>query len=68
MTKEVTRIELSGSSLSNKDRIFFSAGTSIRGISKHGKEFFKFDTNLTETIKGLCVEENSLWTSGVRIN
>jgi len=37
----------------------------IRGVTKKGKEFWKLDSNLTETIKGFGIEENRLWTAGV---
>lgn len=46
--KEITRVELSLSNTNERERIFYSAGISIRGASKKGKEFFKFDTNITE--------------------
>jgi Bardet-Biedl syndrome 7 protein len=63
--KEISRVELSGSSYNSRDKIFYSGGTMIRGISKKGKEFWRLDSNLTETIKAFGVEESRLWTAGV---
>lgn len=33
------------------DKIFISSGAEVRGYSKKGKQFLKFDTNLTEPIR-----------------
>lgn len=63
--KEISRIELGGSNYSARDKIYFSAGTFLRGYSRKGKEIFKLDTYLTETIKSFGIEENRLWTAGV---
>ena len=49
----------------NRDRISAAGGSYIRCFSNKGKEFFKFDTNSTEAIRGLGVEETYLWTAGV---
>lgn len=45
-------------------QIFLSSGEKVKGVSRKGKEFFTFDTNLTETIQGLFVENTYIWTSG----
>ena len=66
--KEITRIELSGSNYQLRDRICVAGGSFIRCFSTKGKEFFKFDTNSTEAIRGLGVEDTFLWTSGVTNN
>ena len=34
-------------------------------MTKKGKPFFAFDTNLTETIKAISVEGSRIWTAGV---
>ena len=34
-------------------------------MTRKGKEFFSYTTNLTETIKGLSVEGSKIWTAGV---
>lgn len=68
LNKEITRIELTGSNLLNRDKICVAEGSYIRCFSNKGKEFFKFDTNSTEPIKGLGVEDIYLWTSGVNKN
>ena len=38
-----------------KFSIFYSIGQNIRGVTKKGKEFFKFDTSHTEAITSLHV-------------
>ena len=58
--KEITRVIISGS----KHNIFFSAGQSIRGVNKKGKEFFKLDTSHTETIRSIHVANTFLWSAG----
>jgi Bardet-Biedl syndrome 7 protein len=63
--KEISRIELSGTSYNARDKIFYAGGTMMRGISKKGKEFWRLDSNLTETIRSFGVEESRLWTAGV---
>jgi len=50
----------------SRDRVCAAGGSYIRCFSSKGKEFFKFDTNSTEMIKGLAVEDTLLWTSGVK--
>ena len=60
--KEVTRITTSGTN--GKYNVFASAGQSISGINKKGKEFFRFDTNHTEVIKNLTVKGTQLWSCG----
>ena len=67
LPKDISRIELTGQSYNLRDRIFCSAGILLRGYSKQGKEFFKFDSNLTETIKSFNIEESRIWTAGVLI-
>lgn len=60
--KDITRVIHSGGG--GKYNIFASSGQTIRGINKKGKEFFRFDTNHTETIKNLSVIGTELWSSG----
>lgn len=63
--KEISRIELVGSNYLAREKIYYSAGTFIRGFTRKGKETYKVDTYLTETIKSFAVEENRMWTAGV---
>lgn len=58
---EVASLALGGP-VGKKDKIFVSAGQKITGLSKKGKEFFKFNTNLSETITTMVVEETKIWT------
>ena len=36
----------------------------VRGISKKGKEFFRFNTQVTETIKRVDIHDKDIWTAG----
>eukprot|EP00743_Colponemidia_sp_Colp-15_P004203 GILK01004535.1.p1 GENE.GILK01004535.1~~GILK01004535.1.p1 ORF type:complete len:722 (-),score=169.57 GILK01004535.1:175-2340(-) len=63
MGKEISRLELGGP-VGKKDKIFLAAGQTIRGMTKKGKEFFKCQTNLTETINSMFVEDKLIWTGG----
>jgi len=60
MGKEIHRLELGGSK-GELNKVFTSSGATIRGHTKKGKEFFKFNTNLTETIHSLYVEDDKIW-------
>ena len=44
-------------------QVFVALAQQIKGISKKGKEFFAFNSNLTETITSLFVEDLKIWTS-----
>lgn len=48
----------------SKDKIFLGCGQSIHGFTRKGKEFVKINTNLTETISHLFVDEQMIWTGG----
>lgn len=63
--KEVSCLELTGSNLLSKDKICAAAGSVIRCFTNKGKEYFKFDTNLSETIRKVKIENNFIWTTGV---
>lgn len=47
-----------------RDRIFFTSAQTIRGVNKKGKEFFRFNTDGTETLKGIHIEDTRIWTTG----
>ena len=44
------------------EQVFVAMAQQIKGVSKKGKEFFSFNSNLTETITSLFVEELKIWT------
>lgn len=46
------------------DRIFYSAGTSIRAVNRKNKEVFKGDTLSSESVSTFQVEGQSVWTTG----
>ncbi|GLC59925.1 hypothetical protein PLESTB_001554700 [Pleodorina starrii] len=60
---KVTSLAL-GRGKQQRDKIFVAAGNQIRGLSKKGKEFFKFNTQLTETIRRVDVFEKNIWSAG----
>ena len=37
-------------------------------MTKRGKEFFSYDANVNEILKGINVEEDKFWTAGVNIS
>jgi len=47
-----------------KEKVFFSSGQQIKGITKKGREFFKFTTELSEKIRHMYVEDAKMWTTG----
>lgn len=61
--KEVSSLALGGP-VGKKDKVFVAMAQQIKGVSKKGKEFFSFNSNLTETITSLFVEELKIWTCG----
>ena len=36
----------------------------VRGISRKGKEFFRFNTQLTEQIRRVDIFDKNIWTTG----
>ena len=44
----------------NKKNLFVATGSSIEGISAKGNVFFRFDTNFTESISSMDVNQNRL--------
>jgi Bardet-Biedl syndrome 7 protein len=49
--KRINRVELGGRSGETADRIFVAAETEVRGYSKKGKQFYSFDTNVSDPIR-----------------
>ena len=52
-SQKATRLELGGPVGQPRDRIFVSAGMNIKGLTRKGKQFLDFNTNLTEQIQTL---------------
>mmetsp|Transcript_18765 Transcript_18765/g.40356 ORF Transcript_18765/g.40356 Transcript_18765/m.40356 type:complete len:735 (+) Transcript_18765:308-2512(+) len=50
-----------GKGRGQKDRLFIGAGDHIKGYSRKGKEFFKFNTQLTEALRKVHVFEKNIW-------
>lgn len=51
--REISRLELGGAADAIKDKIFVASGPEVKAFSKKGKQFFNFDTNLTESIQSM---------------
>ncbi|XP_064405547.1 Bardet-Biedl syndrome 7 protein homolog [Halichondria panicea] len=60
----ITRLELGGSDAGSRDKVFVSSEAMIRGFSRKGKQFLSFDTTLTESVHGMCVEGSNLFVCG----
>lgn len=59
----VTALAL-GKGKGQKGKVFVVEGNVVRGMTKKGKEFFSFDTNITEKIEKIAVCETQVWASG----
>ncbi|KAG2493069.1 hypothetical protein HYH03_008732 [Edaphochlamys debaryana] len=60
---KVTSLVL-GKGKTQRDKIFLAAGSQIKGVNKKGKEFFRFNTQLTETIRRVDIFEKNIWSAG----
>lgn len=49
--QRITRLELGGRIGEVPDRIFVAAGNEVRGYSKKGKQFYAFDSNVSDPIR-----------------
>ena len=61
--KEVSRITLGGDK-DEPDNIFWASGSTVRAMTKKGKEYLRFNTNVTEIIRSLHVDEEEIHTGG----
>lgn len=61
-SQKITSLTL-GHGANQKDRMFAAMGPQIAGYSKVGKEFFKFNTQVTEQITAVHVHEKTIWSS-----
>ncbi|GLE01633.1 hypothetical protein PINS_up010467 [Pythium insidiosum] len=52
-----------GSSKGTEDKAFAASGQNVYGFNKKGKEFFRFQSNLAESINRVHTFENKLWTA-----
>ena len=64
LEKEVSRVELGGAEPDERDKIFMASSGTVRAYTKKGKEFLRFNTNLTEPIKSMWVGEEEIHTGG----
>ncbi len=63
-SKRISRIELAGKFGTDYDRIFAASVSQITGYSKKGKQFYNFDTGMTEPIKSMAIQGDHLCVSG----
>lgn len=63
-SKRITRVELAGKINEAYDRIFASSLSTVTGYSKKGKQFFSYETNMTEPIRSMCVTGDNLCITG----
>ena len=54
-----------GGAVGSKDKVFVSSQQTIVGLSKSGKEFVRFNTNLTEIIQNIFVEDAKIWAGHI---
>ncbi|XP_028967281.1 Bardet-Biedl syndrome 7 protein [Galendromus occidentalis] len=57
---KIKHVDLAGPVGSAQDKIFIAIGSEIQGFTKKGKQFLKFETNLTEEVKAIAVNGNDL--------
>ncbi|KAL6757581.1 bardet-biedl syndrome 7 protein [Haematococcus lacustris] len=60
--QKITSLTL-GKGRQQRDRIFVASGSMVKGLSRKGKEFFRFDTSITESIRKVSVHDKLIWTS-----
>lgn len=63
MERGVSRVELGGT-LDDRDKIFVAGGQTVKAWSRKGREFLKFNTNLSEEITSMHVLNDDIWTGG----
>lgn len=61
---KVNRVMLGGMEGPVREKIYFCEGNEVYGFNKKGKQFLKFDTNLTEPIKSMHVNKLDLYCCG----
>eukprot|EP00658_Telonema_sp_P-2_P027165 TRINITY_DN21036_c0_g1_i4.p1 TRINITY_DN21036_c0_g1~~TRINITY_DN21036_c0_g1_i4.p1 ORF type:complete len:263 (-),score=69.01 TRINITY_DN21036_c0_g1_i4:117-905(-) len=64
--KAVGRVVLGGK---ENDKIFVACGQTLKGITKKGKEFFRFNANLSEDVQAMVVNniDGKIYTGGNRL-
>ncbi|KAG8186875.1 hypothetical protein JTE90_024118 [Oedothorax gibbosus] len=61
---KILRLELGGAIGTIRDKIFVASGGEVKGYTRKGKQFLKFDTNMTEAIKSMHISGNDLFVCG----
>jgi len=61
---KILRMSLGGREGASIEKIFVCSGNEVYGYNKKGKKFFEFDSNLTEPIKCMYVDNLDLYLCG----
>ncbi|GIY19793.1 bardet-Biedl syndrome 7 protein [Caerostris darwini] len=61
---KIMRLELGGAIGTIRDKIFVASGGEVKGFTRKGKQFLRFDTNMTEAIKSMHISGNDLFVCG----
>ncbi|XP_055938767.1 Bardet-Biedl syndrome 7 protein homolog isoform X3 [Argiope bruennichi] len=61
---KIMRLELGGAIGTTRDKIFVASGGEVKGYTRKGKQFLRFDTNMTEPIKSMHISGNDLFVCG----
>ncbi|KAJ4462859.1 putative Bardet-Biedl syndrome 7 protein [Paratrimastix pyriformis] len=64
VAEEIACLTLAEAGPHQKMKIFTASRQTIHGFSKKGKNFYSFDTNLTEPITSFCIQRDHLWIGG----
>jgi len=64
LEKEVSCVQLGGAEPDDRDKIFMASSGTVRAYTRKGKEFLRFNTNLTEPIRSMWVGEDDIHTTG----
>lgn len=53
----ISKLQLGGLDGPSQEKMFIASGAEVRGYTKKGKQFLGFDTNLTESIQSMYVNQ-----------
>lgn len=62
--REVSRLDLAAQPTGEKDRVFFSQGSLLIGLTRKMKDFLRHDTQIADPIRHVLIEGTTLFTAG----
>ncbi|MFH4976443.1 hypothetical protein AB6A40_003152 [Gnathostoma spinigerum] len=62
---KINCLRLGGALGSAQDKIFIAAGNTVKGYSKKGKQFFSFETNMTEPVSTMYIYGVDMFLCGL---